>query len=126
MFRWLTLRKDAKKRTVNPAAIAEIAEELLAIRLALSASDLNKSFSIIMTNKVARGYVFGFIDSIFQRYEVTNPENVIVSVDLLRGAYEKVFRESSGRALLDMSLHVQADPDYHRGRMVGGNEVVEF
>ncbi|MGH7783618.1 MAG: hypothetical protein ACREO5_07240 [Candidatus Binatia bacterium] len=126
MFRWLTSRKKPKKGTVDPQAVTEIVRELLTLQRIASGTDLMETYPDILTNALAMGYVFGFVDAFMQRYEITNPNNHTASAQLMRAAYQNIFDEQSGGILFDMSIASQTEQNFHHGRMVGGNEAIEF
>jgi hypothetical protein len=81
--------------------------------------------SVLMTNKLAAGYLFGFHDSCFQtfgRLDRNDPETVSV----IQNSYQTIFGAWAGRALFEMSIASQKDSEFQIGRQSGGEEYMEF
>jgi hypothetical protein len=84
------------------------------------------AFGSIMTNKRAAGYLFGFHDAFLQRIMNVNQSNKNMSIKLVEMSYKNMFGEQAGYILFDRSLHWQDDPIFLEGRMMGGNDLVEY
>ena len=82
------------------------------------------AFGTLMTNRRAAGYVFGLSDAMLQTCGLRDDADE--AKDLMEECYKEIFGDSSGYALLSMSLHNQDELDFHAGRMEGGNEMAEF
>lgn len=122
MFGWF---KERKKHSDRDSAL-NIASGLLAVQLAPKFQRPQDAFSTLMTNKVAAGYVFGFHDSMLQRLGLVDPAHPENGATLMKASYQNIFGESAGFALLSMSMNLQSEPSFIKGRMNGGEEFVSF
>jgi hypothetical protein len=52
--------------------------------------------------------------------------NPAPGLDLIEASYKRLFGEWGGHALFNMSISFQEDPDFYKGRLIGGNELAEF
>jgi len=101
-------------------------KNLLSVQLLPKYSNIKLAYSILMTNKRAAGYVFGFHDSLIQRLGLYDPSNKDRSAALLEQSYKGMFGEQAGFLLYSMSLQWQDDSTFLEGRMNGGNEILDF
>lgn len=103
-----------------------IADSILTAQLITSFPKASEAFSSIITNKLAMGYVFGTFDSLVQKFQLFSPDNPTIGLRVIEVAYLKVFGEFGGNALFGMAKAMQGDPEFFKGRCIGGNEVVAF
>lgn len=104
----------------------DTSEKLFAAQLSPGYESPHDAFSSIITNKLAAGYVFGFQESFLQRFRLLDPNNPGEGLALLETSYQKIFGDFGGGALFNMAKHSQADPDFHKGRINGYDELIRF
>lgn len=105
---------------------SSLIEDPLVLQLVPKFMSLREAFSSIMTDKKAAGYVFGFHDALAQRLGLVDATNATIGSKLIEFNYKNLFGAQAGFALFEMSVHHQKDPDFHKGRMIGRNELSEF
>jgi len=84
------------------------------------------SFPALMTNQRAAGYLFGFHDGLLQRLGLRDPVKKERAAALIESSYKRLFGEQAGFALYTKSVSSQDDQWFCEGRMLGGNEIVEY
>lgn len=97
---------------------------LIEMQLMTSFPKPKDAFGTLMTNKRAAGYVFGLSDAMLQACGLRGDKDK--AKELMEACYKELFGESSGYALLSMSLRGQDNQDFHAGRIEGGSEMTEF
>jgi|ERR1039458_7021062 hypothetical protein len=123
------LQVDTPKRTRKEVAdfCLETIEQLFAAQLNPGYKSPHDAFSSIITNKLAAGYVFGFHESFLQRFDLLDPNNPHEGLSLIETSYQKLFGDFfGGGALFNMTKSFQDDPDFHKGRINGYNELIRF
>lgn len=103
-----------------------LVEGCLILQLGPRFSSLSEAFGSIMADKKAAGYVFGVHDALAQRFGLANSKDKTGDLQPIESSYKKLFGAQAGFALFDMSISRQSDPDFHKGRMIGGSELVEL
>ena len=103
-----------------------LTEKIITLQLGSAYQKPRHAFSRLMTNEYAAGYVFGFHDSFLQRCGLLNPIKPIADFALMQASYQRIFGDKAGLALLEISLSLQDHPDFHDGRLLGGEEIAEF
>jgi hypothetical protein len=101
-------------------------ENLLAAQLALEHERPRDAFPVLVTNKLAAGYVFGFHDSCFQIFGHLDRNEPDKGFALIKASYQSIFGDQPGLNLFNSSVHWQNDPDFQIGRLSGGEEYAEF
>jgi hypothetical protein len=112
--------QEAKK------SIISLVEQLLTVQLMPKYDRPRDAFSVLMTNKLAAGYVFGFHDSCLTTFGRIDPNDPKAGLSLMRSSYQNIFGNESGLALFEMSITSQKDNEFDIGRQSGGEEYVEF
>jgi hypothetical protein len=107
-------------------AFISINEKLFTVQLSPKFQSPHDAFSSIITNKKAAGYVFGFHDAFAHWSGLMDRNNSAPGLDLIETSYKKLFGDWGGTALFNMSMSFQEDADFHKGRLIGGNELAEF
>lgn len=129
LFRAYGPNQSEDRPTTNQEAdksIISLIESLLTVQLILRYEHSKDAFSILMTNKLAAGYVFGFHDSCLTRFGRIDPSDPEAGLSLMQTSYQSIFGNESGLALFAMSVASQEDPDFQIGRQSGGEEYVEY
>jgi hypothetical protein len=75
-----------------------------------------------MTNKKASGYLFGFHDALIQKLGIIDSSNP----SIIEQSYKKIFGDSAGYTLYSASINSLDVEVFHKGRMDGGNEIVDY
>lgn len=101
-------------------------DKLISIQLMPKYPNAKDSFSELMVNKNAAGYIFGFHDSFLQRLLLVDRKSTTAGAELMMISYKRIFGESTGFALYSMSLSSQENSDFQEGRMEGGLELSEY
>jgi hypothetical protein len=105
----------------------ETIEKHFTAQLSAEYKSPHDAFSSIITNKLAAGYIFGFHESFLQRFGLLDSNNPDEGLNLIQTSYQKLFRDFfGGGALFNMTKSFQDDPDFHKGRINGYNELVSF
>lgn len=99
-------------------------EVILKAQLLPKFSEIKNSFPDIMTNKVAAGYVFGAHDGLLQVLDMR--VNLDITRDLVLKSYQRLFGKQAGFALYNMSISIESNPDFQKGRKEGGDEIFEY
>jgi len=107
-------------------SIFSLIESLLTAQLISRFEHPKDAFSILMTNKLAAGYVFGLHDSCLTRFGRIDPSDPEVGLFLMQTSYQSIFGNQSGLALFEMSVVSQEDSEFQIGRQSGGEEYVEY
>jgi hypothetical protein len=115
-----TTNQEAEKQIIS------LIEQLLTAQLMPKYKHLSDAFSVLMTNKLAAGYVFGFHDSCFQTFSRLDPNNPKADLSVIRNSYQTIFGTRPGFALFEMSIASQKDSEFQIGRQSGGEEYMEF
>ncbi len=115
-----TTNQEAEKQIIS------LIEQLLTAQLMLKYEHPRDSLPILMTNKVAAGYVFGFHDSCFQTFGRLDPNNPKADLSVIESSYRTMFGAGAGTALFEMSIASQKDSEFQIGRLSGGEEYIEF
>ena len=103
-----------------------LTEKILTLQFRSAYQKPRHAFSRLMTNDRAAVYVFGFNDSFLQRCGFLNSIKPVADFDLMQASCQRIFGDRAGLALLEMSLSLQDHPDFHDGRLLGGEEIAEF
>ena len=106
--------------------IFDLIGKLIATQVSLEYETPKKAFGAIMKNKVASGYIFGFHDAMLQKFELVNESDIKNSALAIKQGYKKIFGEPSGYALYSMAMSMERDNDFQKGRMIGGNDLIDF
>lgn len=93
---------------------------------AFSPNELRDAFSSLMANRLAAGYVFGFHDSYLQRMTLIDSSDPDAGFRLIKSIYQINFGDQTGLALFNMSINLQDDPTFQKGRQNGGTEIAKF
>jgi hypothetical protein len=101
-------------------------QKLFEVQLKPKFQSPSDAFSSIITNKRAAGYLFGFHDAFAHWSGLMDASNPAPGLDLIEASYKRLFGEWGGHALFNMSISFQEDPDFYKGRLIGGNELAEF
>lgn len=112
-----------KKKKKKSDAVVEIAMNLLQIQTALADAEDNHDFNERLVDKYSRGYIFGLCDAILQSADINDEAEI---VKLLTTVHVKLFGEINGENLVRKSIQEQEDPTFAKGRMKGGQDLVEF
>lgn len=122
------LKKDLKQPLNSSNKIDDRKEfflttvyNLLAVQLLPKYKNPKDVFSELMTNKKASGYLFGFHDALIQKLGIIDS-----SPSVIEQSYKKIFGESAGYTLYSMSINSLDIEVFHKGRMDGGNEIVDY
>ncbi len=107
-------------------SIISLIEQLLTVQLTPNYNRPRDAFSVLMTNKLAVGYVFGFHDSCITTFGRIDPNEPKAGLSLIRTSYQSIFGNQSGSALFEMSIVSQKDSEFQIGRQSGGEEFIEF
>ena len=121
--------ESPKRATTNQEAekqISSLIEQLLTAQLMLKYEHPRDASSILMKNKVAAGYVFGFHDSFFQTFGRLDPNNPKADLSVIHNSYKTIFGAWAGTALFEMSIASQKDSEFQIGRESGGEEYFDF
>lgn len=70
--------------------------------------------------------MFGFHEAFAQSSGLLDVNNPALGLNLIETSYKRLFGDWGGTALFNMSKYLQKDADFHKGRMIGGNELVKF
>jgi hypothetical protein len=123
-------QSEAPKRPMTDQeaekSIISLIEELLTAQLTPNYKHPRDVVSVLMTNKVAAGYVFGFQDACLTKFGRIDPNDPKVGLSLMRSSYQSIFGDRSGLALFEMSTTSQKDNEFQIGRQSGGEEFIEF
>jgi hypothetical protein len=119
-----TDRPTTNQETDEP--IISLIESLLTAQLILRHEHPKDILSILMTNKLAAGYVFGFHDSCLTRFGRIDPSDPKAGLALMQTSYQSIFGNQSGLALFEVSVASQEDSEFQIGRQSGGEDYVEF
>jgi hypothetical protein len=116
-----------KKKPTNQKADKAISliNDQLTLQVVPSYKRLRDAFPVLMTNKLAAGYVFGFQDSCFQTFGLLDPKEHEAGSLLIRSSYQSIFGDEAGWALYEMSIDAQMDSEFDIGRQSGGEEFLE-
>jgi hypothetical protein len=98
-------------------------DKLLATQLMFICERPRDASSLLMKNKLAAGYVFGFHDSCLQTFGRNDPRG---NLSLMRTSYQSIFGDQSGLALFEMSIASQKESEFQIGREGGGEDYVGF
>jgi hypothetical protein len=112
--------QEAEKQVIS------LLERLLTAQLMPTYKHPSDAFSVLMTNKLAAGYVFGFHDACFQTFRLVDQNNPKAGLSIIRNSYQTIFGNQPGFALFQMSIASQKDSEFDIGRRSGGEEYVEF
>jgi hypothetical protein len=121
MFSWFKNRKKAPR-----TEFSDLVGSLLTLQLAIKYKSVKDAFGALMTQKEAAGYVFGVHDALLQRIGLVNQNNVSQGIKKIEESYKDIFGKQAGYALFSMSVASQDDSQFSKGRMDGGNELVEY
>lgn len=110
--------KDTRQQSIE--LFFRASEKLLSAQMFAISESLRAAFPLLMTNRQGAGYVFGFHDSILQRFRLRNDVNA--AQDLMEESYRRLFGEQAGYALFQASLQNQGDAAFARGRIEGGED----
>ena len=102
------------------------AYNLLAVQLSPKYANPKDAFSELMTNKRASGYLFGFHDALVQKLGIIDSSNPSITANVIEESYKKIFGDSAGYTLYSMSNNLLNIEIFHKGRMQGGNEIVDY
>ena len=112
-----------KKKTKKTDAAVETAVKLLQVQIALGDAEDNDEFDDRLIDFYSRGYIFGLCDAILQSSGVKED---IEAMALLTIVHIKLFGEDNGATIVGQSFRDQENSEFSKGRMQGGEELVEF
>jgi hypothetical protein len=124
MFGFLKKKKLAKAPLVD--AFISIITSLLTPQIGEQYQEPRELFGLLMTNKVALGYIFGMHDGLMQDRRMCSAEQQNNALSIIEDSYKGIFGGQAGFALFSTSISLQDDPDFLNGRMDGGEDVVDF
>lgn len=84
-----------------------------------------KTFPYFMTNKEALGYIFGAYDYLSQYFGLLSCGRDKVMASMV-SSYNTLWSNPSGKAIFSLSLSLQDDQEFIKGRELGGNEAAFF
>jgi len=111
-----------KKKGPFDAAI-KLATELLQIQVSLWGAQNNHEFKRRLMDLYSRGYILGLCDAVSQSAGVKDDGERMA---LLTTVHDILFGEERGTAIAEQSLRDLEEPTFVKGRMRGGQELVEF
>lgn len=112
-----------KKKTQKSTAAVEAAVGLLQVQISLGDAEDNDEFRERLFDLYSRGYIFGLCDALLQSAAVKDD---VEAMALLTVVHVKLFGEKHGATIVGQSFRDQEDPTFGKGRMRGGQELVEF
>lgn len=121
-----TPHMSASTENQNASSFSSAVGALLSIQLLPAYADIKSAFSVLMTNRRAAGYVFGFHDGLLQKSGLNIEARARAAPALIRESYELNFGTQAGFALYQMSIGSQGDKDFAEGRLIGGNEIADY
>ncbi|MCI0564003.1 MAG: hypothetical protein MN733_36470 [Nitrososphaera sp.] len=101
----------------------ETAVTLLQVQIALGNTEENDEFNERLIDSYSRGYIFGLCDALLQSAGVNNDGKAIGVITIV---HLKLFGEDSGATIVGQSLRDQEVELFIKGRMRGGQELIEF
>jgi hypothetical protein len=107
-----------KRRPVDPITALG---SLLWLQVRLEYESFHEMFSTLMTNAVAAGYVFGFIDAWVQMNGRGDPKDPL-PCEICKA----FFGDRAGYMFWTFSLHFQTKRDFQIGRQSGGEDFVAY
>jgi len=108
------------------SAFLSTTSNLLSLQLLPEYSDARQAFPALMTNKRAAGYVFGFHDASLQKLRLRDPNRKEHASALVEESYKHMVGQQAGHALFSASLNWQSDADFMAGRMIGGEDLLNY
>jgi hypothetical protein len=101
-------------------------EMLIAVQLSPQYETPYHAFSSIIANKIASGYIFGFHEAFVERCRLMDINEQAPGLSVIRNSYEHLFGKLPGSTLFDACRYSLKDLAFHRGRISGGNDFIEF
>lgn len=101
----------------------ETAVILLQVQIALGNTEENDEFNERLKDSYSRGYIFGLCDALLQSAGVNNDGKAVGVITIV---HLKLFGEDSGATIVGQSLRDQEVELFIKGRMRGGQELIEF
>ena len=101
-------------------------ETLIAVQLSPQYETPYHAFSSIIANKIASGYIFGFHEAFVERFRLMDINEPMPGLIVIHNSYEHLFGKLPGSTLFDACRYSLKDLAFHRGRISGGNDFIEF
>jgi hypothetical protein len=124
--RRLTRQSGPVNRDEIVQIVLSTIETIIAVQLSSQYETPYHAFSSIIANKIASGYVFGFHEAIVERLRLMDINEPVPGLIVIRNSYENLFGKLAGSALFDAFRYSLKDPAFHRGRISGGYDFIEF
>lgn len=112
--------QDPKPLPHATTVAIDVASNLLKLQFTLG----NGNTQQLMSDKFALGYIFGFIDGIFQVMEIDNQMGGFAAMTVIY--VELLGDPSTGARVMRYSLDHQSDQAFMKGMFNGGQEATEF
>ena len=112
--------QDPKSLPDATTVAIDVASKLLKLQFTLGEGNTQQ----LMSDNFALGYIFGFIDGIFQAMKIDNQVGGFAAMTVIY--VELLGDQSTGARVMRYSLDLQSDQAFMKGMIKGGQEAIEF
>lgn len=120
---WKSLFGFFKNNKSKSDSAVRIAVELLEVQLVLSGEEDDGKLDERVFDSYSRGYIFGVCDALLQVFKVEGEDEMLASMTF---AHLELFGSEYGAKAVGRSLREQGEILFEKGRMRGGQELLEF